>query len=133
MIPSISSLLNTTFEVTTQPSLTYEMNIDNEQIAGTISDLSAIKQSIYKILNTERYQNIIYSTNYGIELSDMYGEPIDWVCLELESRISDALTQDDRINSVDSFEFSTSKGKVGVNFVVNTIYGDVETETVVNY
>ena len=56
-----------------------------------------MKQAIYKILNTERYQYVMYSWNYGIETLDLYGEPVSWGCPELESRIREALMTDDRI------------------------------------
>ena len=96
--------------------------------------IAVISTVIYKILNTERYQYIIYSWNYGIETLDLFGEPISYVCPEIERRITEALIQDDRIESVDSFEFDYSKkGKVHVKFKVHTIYGDTEQEKVVNY
>lgn len=133
MIPSVSPLLSTSFEVTTQPSKTYELLYASDTIVGTCDGLDALKQAIYKILNTQRYDHNIYSTNYGIEISDLYGQATDFVSLELENRIEEALLQDDRINSVSDFEFLVSKGKITATFVVNTIYGEVETETVVNY
>ena len=91
-------------------------------------------QVIYKILNTERYQYIIYSWNYGIELADLFGEPVTYVCPELQRRITEALVQDDRITSVDSFEFDLSeKRTVKVTFTVHTIFGELEEEKVVNF
>ena len=65
---------------------------------------------------------------------DLYGEPVSWVCPELERRITEALTWDDRINSVSDFDFDLSKkGIVHVSFVVNTIFGDIKTERTVNF
>ena len=101
---------------------------------GFTDDLEAMKQVVFKILNTERYVYPIYSWNYGIETMDLYGEPVSWVCPELERRITEALTWDDRINSVSDFDFDLSKkGTVHVSFVVNTIFGDIETERTVNF
>ena len=92
-----------------------------------------MKQAIYKILNTERYDYIIYSWNYGIQLSDLYGEPVTYVCPELERRIIDALSVDDRILSCEGFDFDVSqKDIVVVTFKANTIYGDIDVEKVVN-
>lgn len=134
MIPSTNTILSTDIEVRTEPSRNYRMNINTNSINGFCDELEAMKQVIYKILNTERYQHIIYSWNYGIELQDLYGEPVTYVCPELQRRIEEALTQDDRIDSVDSFEFDISeKGIVKVTFTVHTIYGDVESEKVVEY
>lgn len=132
MIPVVADNLN--FEFKTMPSLNYKMIIDNETIINKCDQLEAMKQVIYKILNTERYQHLIYSWNYGIELEDLFGQPVYYVVPELERRIIEALTQDDRIESVTYFEFDTSKrGTVAVKFTANTIFGDVEAEKVVMY
>ena len=132
MIPSSNGMLATDLEVTTQPSLAHKMYIDGKYINGTCKDLEEVKQTIYKILNTERYQYVIYSFDYGVELSDLIGEPISYVCSEIERRITEALMQDDRIESVSDFEFNTSNREVVCTFVVHTIFGDVAEEKVVN-
>ena len=89
---------------------------------------------IYLILITDRYQFVMYSWNYGIELLDLYGEPVSYVCPELERRITEALTWDDRIKSVDNFEFNISKkGEILVTFTAHTVFGDVVSEKVVNF
>lgn len=134
MIPSTNTILSTNLEVETQPSKNYKMHLEQNIINGFCDELEAMKQVIYKILNTERYQYIIYSWNYGIELIDLYGEPLTYVCPELQRRITEALVQDDRIESVDNFIFDTSEKKiVKVTFTVHTIFGSVESEKVVNF
>lgn len=134
MIPSGNNILTTEIEVEEESSKNYKMFFTEKFINGYVDELEAMHQVIYKILNTERYQYIIYSWNYGIETLDLYGEPISYICPEIERRITEALIQDDRIESVDSFEFDyTEKGKLLVTFCVHTIYGDLEEERVVNY
>lgn len=134
MIPSTNTILSTELETVSQPSKTYKMNIQNNTINGFCDELEAMKQTIYKILNTERYQHIIYSWNYGFEFLDLIGEPVTYVCPELQRRIEEALIQDDRILSVSDFEFDVSeKRTVKVKFTVHTVYGDVENEKVVNF
>ena len=134
MIPSTNTILSTDLEVNTQPSKDYKLHIERNTINGLCDELEAMKQIIYKILNTERYKYIMYSWNYGIELLDLYGEPVRFVCPELERRITEALIQDDRIESIDNFEFDTSKKRtVKVTFTVHTIFGNVESEKVVNF
>ena len=134
MIPSVNEILLTDLNVETQPSLNYKMHLEQNVINGTCDELEAMKQVVYKILCTERYQYIIYSWNYGIELEDLFGEPASWVCPELERRIQEALLQDDRINAVDTFDFDvTEKRTVKVTFTVHTIFGEMENEMVVNY
>ena len=134
MIPGVNNILKTNLEVITQPSKNYKMHIDDDTIKGTCTDLDAMIQVIYKILNTERYQYPIYSWNYGIELSDLIGEPISYVCAELERRITEALVWDDRIKSVSDFEFNIDKKhEVVCTFVVHTIFGYVNTNKGVTY
>ena len=80
-------------------------------------------------VNTVGHQYIIYPWYYGIETLDLYGEPVTWVCPELERRISEALAVDERITGVTDFEFDlTVKGVVHAYFTVNTIYGDIKAE-----
>lgn len=133
MIPSVNGILTADLEVSTQPSKTQKMYLDDKYINGTCDSLEAVKQAIYKILNTERYQYLIYSWNYGVEFIDLIGEPISYVCPEIQRRITEALMQDDRIESVGDFEFDTSKRhEVVCTFVVRTIFGDIAEEKVVN-
>ena len=134
MIPTTNDILNTNLEVEIESSKSYKMHYEDEVINGIRDELSAMEQVVYKILNTERYEYLIYSHNYGVELLDLFGEPVLFVCSELERRITEALVQDDRIESVDSFSFNTSiKKTIHVTFVVSTIFGDVDVGKVVNY
>lgn len=134
MIPSITGFLEQDFELEEQPTYTYKMNLDTGSIRGYTDGLDAMKQAIFKILQTERYQYIMYSWNYGIETLDLYGEPISYVCPELERRITEALLWDERIESVDNFEFDLpQKGVIHVSFIAHTIFGDVQAERTVNF
>ena len=134
MIPSTTAFLEQDFEITEQPTHTYKMNLESNLIRGYTDGQEAMKQAIYKILNTERYQYVMYSWNYGIELLDLYGEPVSYVCPELERRITEALTWDDSIQTVDNFEFNISKkGEILVTFTAHTVFGDVVAEKVVNF
>ena len=110
------------------PSKTYVMNIDGERITGTMTDdIEAVKQAIYKILNTERYQYPIYSWNYGVELADLFGKPIAYVLPEIPRRIKEALVADDRIIDATAFELSHDKrGNVLAKFKVITIFGNFD-------
>ncbi|WP_410744525.1 DUF2634 domain-containing protein, partial [Clostridium neonatale] len=111
MIPG-STLDTTRIEFTEVPSKTFKLNANTNRINGTIDELEAVKQAIYLRLNTEKYDYIIYSWNYGVETKDLFGEDITYVYPELQRRITEALTQDDRINSVDAFSYEKVKNKV---------------------
>lgn len=133
MIPASSGFLQKDFVIKKRPTKTYKMHFERKNICGYVVDgPEAMKQAIYKIINTERYQYIIYSWNYGIELLDLFGMPISYVCPELRRRITEALMQDDRIQSVDAFSFEAKKREVHVTFTAHTIFGDIHAEKVVN-
>ena len=133
MIPETEDLVDIEIEDEVEPSKTYKMDLAKGTVIGFTDRLSAIKQAIFKILSTERYKNIIYSWDYGIEIEDLYGKPFPYVCVELERRISEALTQDERVESVDNFSFNRIKrGRINVTFTVHTAYGDIKTEKAVN-
>lgn len=112
-------------------SRTYKLNINKETISGYIDEREAMRQAIYLILNIERYDYLIYSWNYGIELKDLFGQPTFYVMAELERRITEALTADSRITGVDNFEITREGKKVHARFIVHTIFGDLEGEKVV--
>ncbi len=127
MIPIVDSDFTEDLEEVTEPDITFGINSDMTKICSVIDGLESIKQAVYIMLNIERYQYIIYSFDFGVELQDLIGEPIDYIEAELERRISDCLEQDDRITEVTDFEFEKAgNDKLLVSFSVNTIYGTIE-------
>jgi hypothetical protein len=131
LIPVVDDL-QPDFEIETQPSKAFKINFDKHRMIGFTDGIEAVIQAIFLILNTERYERVIFSWDYGIELVDLFGQPIPFVLPELKRRITEALLQDDRIESVDNFNFEISKRQVNVNFNVGTIFGTINTEKVVN-
>lgn len=136
LLPSESSSVDNSytfkdaFQVETQPSFTHKLS--EQHVSGYVDELEAYKQAVYKILNTERYEHVMYSWNYGIELKGLFGQHIAYVVPELERRIREALMQDDRTVSVTDFQFDTTKfGEVAVKFKANSIYGEVEQQLTV--
>lgn len=107
-----------------QASRTYRLDTAGGRVAGYCDGLAAMEQAAYKILSTERYQNLIYSPGYGVELAGLFGQPAAFVYPELERRITEALMQDARITAVDGFSFERRKGAVSCTFSVHTTEGD---------
>lgn len=132
MIPVVNDDLKKDFEYEELPTRTFKLDNTLETITGFTDGLEAMKQAIYLILNIQRYEYLIYSWNYGIELQDLFGQPISFVIPELKRRITEALMQDTRIKSVYDFSFEVNKGKVHATFTVSTIFGDVQAEKVVS-
>lgn len=131
MIPVTDNLLQVDFELGEIPSKTFKMHAEAQKITRYVDELEAMKQAIYLILNIERYRYLIYSWNYGVELADLFGQPTSFVQPEIKRRITEALMQDSRIQSVDAFSFEVNKGKVHARFTVHTIFGDVPAEKAV--
>lgn len=117
---------NAKIEIIKYPSYTYKIKPEKSDIEQYVDNIEAIKQAIYKILMTERYTYEIYNWNYGIELNNLLGKPKEYVYSEIERRIIDALSVDDRIIKVYDFIFSEpekdKKTTVIVKFTVSTIY-----------
>lgn len=131
MIPQENGDLRQDFEFVTIPSKTYKVNDGTNTIIGSIDGLEALAQTVYFILSIERYEYLIYSWDYGVELRDLIGMPIAYVLPEIKRRIREALTQDDRILEVGDFEFDVGKGKVNARFTVYSELGQIEAERVV--
>lgn len=106
---------------------TYKMS--DTQIAGFVDGMEALKQSIYKSLSIEQYEYPIYSFQYGIAWKQLIGEDRSYVRAELRRMVEELLMRDDRIRSVDGFEFSFSGDSCHCSFNVSSIYGEISVTT----
>lgn len=131
MIPQVQDDIRKDFTFETLPSKTFRMNYNTLTITGTIDEIQAVEQAVFLILNVERYQWLIYSWNYGVELHNLIGKDPEYCLPEIERRVREALLQDDRITAVQSFEFTVNKKTVLVTFTVVSIYGEINVEKVV--
>lgn len=140
MIPKGNIELTEGFTVKEKPSFTYRLTAANpgliterEKVIGKTDETEAMKQAIYKILMTERYDYIIYSHSYGAELKDLVGQQISYVKAVLPERIREALMTDSRIRAVDDFEITeVGKGELLCEFTADTVFGDIRTGVSVN-
>jgi phage baseplate assembly protein W len=128
MLPAAGDILKKNLKIVQKPSRTFRLDMENKRIIDTVDGLEAVKQSVYCILNTERFEWLIYSWNYGAELKDLFGKPSGLVKAKIKKRIREALQQDDRISDVDSFSFDLFERKLHVSFTVHTMWGEVEAE-----
>ena len=122
MIPTLPTL-NVSND-SQNPTKSPMIDFGKKRIVGWTDGKESVAQYIYTALNVERYENILHSWQFGIERNDLFGMPSDYVIAELQRRIQDALSIDDRITAVDTFEFSVKGRTISVKFVVHTIYGD---------
>ena len=131
MIPQTGDDLRQDFVLTTLPSRTLKLDHDWSVIRGTIDQLEAVEQAVYLILTTERYQWLIFSWNYGVELRALIGKDPEYCVPEIERRVREALLQDDRITAVENFQFEVNKKQVLTTFTVVSIFGNINVEKVV--
>lgn len=124
MLPVSGFELSQEFEIKKQPSKTYRLR--DGRIRGHTGGLNAVEQTIYCILNTERFDYPIHSWNYGVELNRLYGTSPGLIRSKLKKRITEALRQDDRIRSVGAFSFPQTGERLCVAFTVQTEQGTIE-------
>lgn len=109
---------------------TYKMSKDN--IRGYINDVEALKQAIYKMLSTEKYEYPIYSFSYGIDIQSLIGKDKEYASVELKRRIKECLSRDLRIEGVENFYITVEEDMLMCTFQVISIYGEFTMEKEVN-
>lgn len=123
MIPVIPETSNY-IEIQEYNDKTYKYSYKDKVVTGYCDKKDSVMQAIYFMLTCERYQFPIYSTNYGVELKDLIGQPIGLVESEVRRRIEDCLKQDDRITKVDDFIFERNRHMLHVTFTVYTTFNE---------
>ncbi|WP_338854788.1 DUF2634 domain-containing protein [Clostridium perfringens] len=129
MIPKFNFVVSE-IEDTVQSSKTYRIDSFNGRITRKIDELEAIKQAVFKILQTERFENVIYDASYGVELVGLIGKSKEFVKSDIERIIKEALSVDERILGIENFNIVDDvKENLKIEFKVNSIYGDIKLES----
>lgn len=123
MIPD--SVIDVDLMVTQDKETSKTYRISDYKIQGFVDELEALQQAIYKVLNTEKYEYQIYSFSYGIELESLVGKDSTYVKIELKRRMQECLQHDERITSVDNFNFVVTGDEMLCTFDVTSIYGEI--------
>lgn len=131
MIPKFNFVVSN-LENSVQSSKTYKLDTFNGRITKKIDELESIKQSVFKILQTERFENVIYNSDYGVEIARFIGKSKDFVKTDIERTIKDALLADERILAIESFSvIDDIKDNFKIEFKINSIFGNIDFESVV--
>ena len=109
-------------EAKKQPSLT----LDETNILLETDGIHALKQSIRRMLTTERFIYTIYDHRYGVELDALFGGDMDYAQMDIARRIKEALYEDDRIHEAHSFSTKVKKAEFYVQFMVDSDFGTFE-------
>lgn len=115
-----------------QPSLTWYINKDNNRIQGEVDNLDAVRQAVEIILNVERFRWQIYSPNSGMQWDGLIGQNPGYVASEVQRRIKDALSTDERVLGISNFEYTLSGADFVGSVTVETVYGRIQTTVEVN-
>ena len=110
-------------EIVLQPSFTHKMLIEEERVKGYTDGEEAVKQFIYKCINTEKGIYPIYP-NFGVKKRDLFGKPKNYAFVVLTRRITDALMLDDRIEDVHEFKYHEDWSQdlnLGMSFKVSLV------------
>lgn len=108
------------------PSLALGFDLENERYKGLIDNKEALVQAIYFMLNTEKGTNPIYPSWYGLETRDLYGATSVYVATELERRIRECLSLDDRVLEVKDFSHKEEKGSLVLSYTILSIFGEIK-------
>jgi phage baseplate assembly protein W len=126
MIPS-GGAGNVQLQQVQQPSKTYLLDPITNRIVGAVDGLESVKQAVYKILQTERFEHSIYGADYGSELNSVIGKSASYVKAELARRVQEALLQDDRIKAVEDLKVTINGDSALAEFTVISTYGSFQT------
>lgn len=103
MTPNVNVKI-TELEEKKDSNITYKLDLEEKRVYGKIDEQEACKQAVLKILLTERFENVIYSENYGVELNRFIGQDLDFIKSDIERSIKEALLTDNRITEISDFK-----------------------------
>ncbi|EHQ92088.1 DUF2634 domain-containing protein [Desulfosporosinus youngiae] len=132
MIPVGGSISKDRIEEIEQPSLTWKLDAAKQRIVGRLDGLEAVQQAAFKILQTPRFQHLIYTANYGSELENLIGSNPLFLKPEVARMIREALTQDDRITGIENIQITIIGDSLLIAFTVISNYGSFEMTQEVN-
>ena len=115
-----------------QPSRTWYINKETGRIQGECDGGRSVKQAVEIILNVERFRWHIYRSYSGMQWEGLIGQDSGYVASELQRRITEALTMDDRVRGISDFTYSIEGNTLSASFTVNTVYGSEPTSVEVN-
>ncbi|MCM3748026.1 DUF2634 domain-containing protein [Paenibacillus pasadenensis] len=106
---------------TEQPSRTYRLNLDG-RMGGMIDGIEAVRQFVFKQLQTNRWEYDIYTGRIGHELfgSDAAGA------------VEEALLVDERILSIEEMKMEQTGDELRLSFTVFSVFGSFESGVSVN-
>lgn len=106
-----------------QPDLTWWRDPDTNRIVGTADGHKAVAQAVEVMLLVERFRWQIYKPFFGMQWEGLLGNNPGYVAAELQRRIREAVTIDDRVTGISDFSYTISGDTMTAQVTVNTVYG----------
>lgn len=123
--------LSTPITTQRQPSRTWYINKETNQIEGEADGLAAVRQAVEIILNCERFRWQIYQPYSGVEW-DIIGLDPGYAATMLLRRVTDALMVDDRVRGISNYQYSVEGNVLTASMTIETVYGETQTRVEVN-
>ena len=92
----------------------------------TVTGREAVRQAVEIILHVERFRWQIYKPYSGMEWEGLIGQDPGYVGAELQRRLVDALTIDDRVTGISNYEYTVDGNSLYATFTVDTVYGSFD-------
>lgn len=116
--------------VQSQPGLTWYIDQAAGRISGEVDGYDAVRQAVEIILRTERFKWFIYEPSSGVEYESLIGLDLNYVAVELQRRIREALSMDSRVLGIHNYTVTTNDSNLIASFVVDTVFGEVAEEVI---
>ena len=123
--------LNTPITTQRQPSRTWYINKETNQIEGETDGLAAVRQAVEIILNCERFRWQIYQPYSGVEW-DIIGLDPGYAATMLLRRVTDAIMVDDRVRGITDYQYRVEGNMLTASMTIETVYGETQTRVEVD-
>jgi len=104
-------------------SVTWKIDWEKGRLAGKVSGKQSALQSAAVRLLVPRYRYLIYSSDFGSEIWDFWGENREFFAASAEDLIWEALQQDERMLSVKNVNFTHQGDTASLQFTLKTVDG----------
>lgn len=111
-----------------KPSRTWRIDKQTNRIRGETEGREAVQQAVDILLNVERFRHQIFQPYSGMEWDGLIGQDPGYVAAEMQRRLAEALTMDDRIRGISDFRYTVQGQNLTATFTVDTVYGAIQSE-----
>ena len=107
----------------------FSVDFEKKIIGEIIDGKEALKQAIRIALLTQRYKYAVFSHDYGTDFEGAFSDGYVKAMGKVKKAIMDSLLSDDRILSVEKFEFERRGSRMKIRFHVVSNVGSFGYET----